>query len=59
MLEKRLYLILVLLCCATGGYSADYALYSPDPNMGGVVGPDGTWTVSDPCFASQSFQDQT
>lgn len=58
MIRQKLYVILALGCLSTVTYAADYALYSPDTDKGGQVGPDGTWEVTDECAASHSFQEQ-
>ena len=58
MIKQKLYLILTIGCLSVTSHAADYALYSPQPDKGGEVGPDGTWEMTDECMASQSFQEQ-
>ena len=58
MIKQKLYVILALAFLAGTTHAADYALYSPQPDKGGEVSPDGTWEMTDECAASQSFQEQ-
>lgn len=58
MIKQKLFILLSVIALSLAAQASDYVLYSPDPNKGGEVGPDGTWQVTDECAASQSFLDQ-